>query len=156
MAHLRSLSTDTPWHIEKMVREEGDERRHRTYCANYNKDTKYCRYFLSVCRGTAHCKHYVDSRIKGDKDRYEQDSERESSKPPTIAPGQKLNITLPKALPSEAKGVTVNTRVVHPKYGIGIVYRFDQERKHIYVDFPSGVKAFIFPDIFEMGLLKKK
>ena len=156
MAHLRSLSTDTPWHIEKMVREEGDERRHRTYCANYNKDTKYCRYFLSVCRGTAHCKHYVDSRIKGDKDRYEQDSERESSAPPTMVPGQKLNITLPKALPSEAKGVTVNTRVVHPKYGIGIVYRFDQERKHIYVDFPSGVKAFIFPDIFEMGLLKKK
>ena len=54
---------DSPWHIEKMVRQEGDVRRHRTHCTHYCKNNKTCRAYLSSCYGAAHCRYYKDTRF---------------------------------------------------------------------------------------------
>ena len=52
-----------PWHTEKMVRREGDDRRHRTRCKYYKKDSdKYCKYYCGKCRGAAHCSHYIEEK----------------------------------------------------------------------------------------------
>lgn len=34
---LRSTMTGSPWHVEKMVREEGDAKRHKSRCIYYQK-----------------------------------------------------------------------------------------------------------------------
>ena len=51
----------TPWHIGALSRQEGDPRRHRAYCANYDKDQKYCMIKNMRCMGSAHCDEYKDS-----------------------------------------------------------------------------------------------
>lgn len=52
----------TPWHVEKMTRQEGDEKRHRFRCANYEgKKTGHCKVFNEKCRGSAHCSEYKEN-----------------------------------------------------------------------------------------------
>lgn len=152
-----SILTGNPWHVEKMVREEGDDRRHRTYCRNYNKECKRCSYYLGDCRGAAHCSHYIDNRVSSQRQETVENNSHIKSQGVAKPYEPNIQIVPPrKPLCKQAEGVTINTCVVHKQYGIGYVYRFDKEKKHVYVDFPAGVKAFIFPDIFEMGILKKK
>lgn len=38
---VESLS-GTPWHIEKMTRKEGEEKRHRARCNFYRKEDNHC------------------------------------------------------------------------------------------------------------------
>ena len=53
--------TGTPWHVERMVREEGDERRHRARCTFYRrKPDGHCEYYGERCRGSAHCERYAE------------------------------------------------------------------------------------------------
>ncbi len=52
----------TPWHVEKITRAEGDERRHRSYCVNYDKNAKHCNITHSGCWGASHCDHYCRSK----------------------------------------------------------------------------------------------
>ncbi len=49
----------TPWHLEKVQREDGDERRYKTYCEYYEMKGKRCRKYNEPCRGSAHCQYYV-------------------------------------------------------------------------------------------------
>ena len=49
--------TGSPWHVEKMTRQEGDNRRHKTHCAHYLWETKGCD-LCGRCFGSAHCSKY--------------------------------------------------------------------------------------------------
>lgn len=49
----------TPWHIEKMVRGENDDKRHRAHCIHYNKKKEICYLRNSGCWGSAHCDDYA-------------------------------------------------------------------------------------------------
>lgn len=51
----------TPWHIDALSREQGDPRRHRSYCVHYDKTQKHCNVMNMRCMGSAHCDEYVDS-----------------------------------------------------------------------------------------------
>lgn len=57
------ILTGTVWHTEKFVRQEGDPRRHRSRCINYNSETKHCSYMCGQCVGSAHCSHYKERII---------------------------------------------------------------------------------------------
>ena len=54
----------TPWHIERYHIDENDERRHRSYCKYYNKQTRRCSMLISECYGASHCKYYSISEKK--------------------------------------------------------------------------------------------
>lgn len=60
MANLSQLS-GIPWHIEKMTREEGDPRRHRSKCIYYDKSNRGCIYMNGCCIGSAHCTVYSET-----------------------------------------------------------------------------------------------
>lgn len=49
-----------PWHVEKMVRQEGDARRHKSRCIFYRKSDSYCPKVVGKCRGAAHCNYYEE------------------------------------------------------------------------------------------------
>lgn len=54
----------TPWHVERMTRQEGDARRHKGNCKYYSKEKGYCSYRLERCPGSAHCDYYVECSKK--------------------------------------------------------------------------------------------
>ena len=56
--------TGTPWHIEKMVRAEGDPRRHRSRCCYFRKTDTYCTSYKKRCIGSAHCNRYNEDGPK--------------------------------------------------------------------------------------------
>ena len=57
-----------PWHVETIRKEEGDDRRHRSRCAYYNKETHQCsKLFGMQCVGSAHCDIYKESSKNPDK-----------------------------------------------------------------------------------------
>ena len=47
----------TPWHSERMHREEGDERRYKGRCKHYIYDGNRCM-LRTYCMGSAHCSEY--------------------------------------------------------------------------------------------------
>lgn len=51
----------TPWHIETLRRREGDKRRHKSNCDNYEKGI--CKYYNFRCPGSAHCNKYREIKI---------------------------------------------------------------------------------------------
>ena len=54
--------TGSPWHVERMVRADGDPRRHRGKCKYYNRETRYCSAICSNCFGSAHCSYYKEGK----------------------------------------------------------------------------------------------
>lgn len=50
--------TGTPWHLERVHREEGDERRYKGRCKYYQYNKNYCKYKFRRCTGSAHCDEY--------------------------------------------------------------------------------------------------
>ena len=52
----------SPWHVEKMTRQEGDARRHKSNCKYYCKNKNYCAYRFEQCPGSAHCDYYVEKK----------------------------------------------------------------------------------------------
>lgn len=60
---IKRVMTGAPWHVEKMVRKEGDPRRHRSRCIYYNKSTGHCPKVVSKCVGAAHCNYYEECRV---------------------------------------------------------------------------------------------
>ena len=72
----------TPWHVEKFTRQEGDERRHRSYCVHYDKALKYCELTCGGCWGASHCNQYSTQRpqLKAQQNYINQSSTNQSSK----------------------------------------------------------------------------
>ncbi|MCH4007592.1 MAG: GreA/GreB family elongation factor [Eubacterium sp.] len=54
----------SPWHVERMERGDGDERRHRSRCIYFNKHGKHCVYYNGPCYGSAHCNYYKEGNHK--------------------------------------------------------------------------------------------
>jgi len=55
----RSMS-GSPWHTEKMVRAEGDNKRHKSRCKYYDYvgGSNHCTIWNGQCKGSAHCMEY--------------------------------------------------------------------------------------------------
>lgn len=66
MSNLNKMS-GTPWHIEKMHREEGDSRRHRSRCIYYDYVEPTCKKRMLKCIGSAHCDFYIEKVIQAPK-----------------------------------------------------------------------------------------
>lgn len=63
--------TGIGWHVEKMERQEGDDRRHRSRCVHYSgKKDAHCSYYSEKCRGAAHCSHYSEKIIDKSNDEF--------------------------------------------------------------------------------------
>lgn len=64
MGNLERL-VGSPWHVEKMTREEGDDRRHRSRCVHYRgKPEGHCDFYCGKCRGAAHCEKYAEKHFE--------------------------------------------------------------------------------------------
>ena len=48
----------TPWHVETLKRSEGDRRRHKSKCRNY--ENGMCTHYNFRCPGSKHCDTYVE------------------------------------------------------------------------------------------------
>ena len=53
-----------PWHVEKMIRQEGDLRRHRSRCIYYDKKKSHCSKVIGKCIGAAHCNYYEEECVE--------------------------------------------------------------------------------------------
>lgn len=63
--------TGTPWHVERMTRQEGDPRRHKSRCIYYAPKSKTCDYKNGACIGSAHCMEYneiIDEEKRSEND----------------------------------------------------------------------------------------
>ena len=56
----------------------------------------------------------------------------------------------------QLENVSEGIRVIHKKFGEGVVSNLDKRKKYIRVKFKEGEKQFIFPDSFMMGFLDIK
>lgn len=63
MSDLNKMS-GTPWHIEKMHRKDGDDRRHRSRCIYYEALGQSCKKRMLKCMGSAHCPHYKEEKFE--------------------------------------------------------------------------------------------
>ncbi len=63
MSDLNKM-TGTPWHIEKMHRQDGDERRHRSRCIYYENKSQFCKRRMLKCIGSAHCPNYKEEKTE--------------------------------------------------------------------------------------------
>lgn len=50
--------TGTPWHKERVHRDEGDDRRYKGRCQFYEYENNHCSYYGEWCHGSAHCDRY--------------------------------------------------------------------------------------------------
>lgn len=50
----------TPWHVERMHRQEGDDRRHKSRCEYYCLGNNNCEKRHGKCIGSAHCEEYKE------------------------------------------------------------------------------------------------
>ena len=48
----------TPWHEEKIHRQDGDDRRYKGRCRNYYDSNNQCSRRNGKCIGSAHCDEY--------------------------------------------------------------------------------------------------
>lgn len=56
--------TGTAWHVERMTRQEGDPRRHKSRCIYYASKSKSCDYNNGACIGSAHCMKYKERIVE--------------------------------------------------------------------------------------------
>ena len=52
------------------------------------------------------------------------------------------------------KNLTIESMVLHKKFGVGSVIKINKNEKYIYIKFAEGEKKFIFPDAFLRGFLE--
>ena len=111
--------TGTAWHVEKAIRAEGDERRHKSRCIFYNKESGHCKKVVGKCCGSAHCQYYEEATTSS--------KEEMKAKP------------IEKAKPSqdEIRAVFPEGRIVrHKEFGLGVVMEIQDGT--ITVAFNSG------------------
>jgi len=119
MPKVREL-TGTPWHVEKLTRNEGDERRHKSRCVYYRKPDSYCKYQYITCSGSRYCKYYKAKEIE----ELPQYNDTPVNKKEEIE----------KIADSEGKKLyPIGSKVQHQKFGVGFVT--DISEGHISIDF---------------------
>ena len=120
------IMTGTPWQPEKMVRQEGDSRRHRSRCVYYDKETKHCPKVVSKCVGAAHCIYYKENIIEQSVD---------VIKPKKTQ--QKKPVVIDKNLNNKIR--VVGTEVINKAYGKGKV--IEVKGNDVVIEFDKGKKA---------------
>ena len=127
----------TPWHVERFTREEGDDRRHRSRCANYRKSDAHCSQYSGKCRGSAHCPYYKECGS-------------ETEETPVFKPKKEEKM-------SDVEGrrvFPIGSRVVHKSYGSGTVKEIANGK--ITVAFDYGKETLLGLDICVKNKLLKK
>lgn len=110
----------TPWHVEKLTRNKGDERRHKSRCIYYRKKDSYCKYQYIKCIGSRYCQYYKAKVVKEDnKNTDVAISKKEVKDKLTDAEGMRL--------------YPVGTKVYHQKFGEGFITAIKDG--HIVIDF---------------------
>lgn len=149
--------TSTPWHIERMHRQDGDKRRHRSNCKYYNKGNRRCEYRVSNCIGSAHCSYYEDISATDDKiEKHDKTIRVQKNKAATTSYIKNKNNSpvLPVSRPPKKISVCRGTMVDHKKYGIGIVTDLSKSTGCVKVHFLNKNLEFPFPSAFTNGFLK--
>lgn len=123
--------TGTPWHAEKMTRAEGDPKRHRARCVNYNKATGRCSAYFEGCRGAAHCEQYSET-VKAEQEPAPQKAA------PTVQPNK----------------ARVGALVYSKAFGEGRVTGLKSNGSVIEVAFADKTRMFLLPKAFVDGLLE--
>ena len=90
-----SRNIGTPSHITYLSKKENDDRRHRSRCIYYDKDTKHClapkgSYSGIRCPGSSHCTQYFE-RLEPDKPKTKSKAKADITgikKRPTTLPGR--------------------------------------------------------------------
>ena len=59
MSNFKGIN-GTPWHIEAIGMDEDDERRHRSRCEYFQKESVFCHKRKGKCIGSAHCDYYKE------------------------------------------------------------------------------------------------
>lgn len=114
--------TGTPWHVEKLTRNEGDERRHKSRCIYYRKKDSYCKYQYIECMGSRYCQYYKAKKI-------------EETSADIDVPVKRKDIT-EKISDAEGKKLyPLGSMVRHPKFGDG--YITDISDGHVVIDFEN-------------------
>ena len=109
--------TGTPWHVEKVTRSEGDEKRHKSRCYYHRKKDDYCLKYHEKCRGSAHCDYYTETPPPKDVPK----KENVAIKP---------EVTTPKIEPL----LPIGCRVHHKLYGKGVVTSITEETVTVLFD----------------------
>lgn len=127
--------TGIPWHVEKFIREDGDDRRHRSRCIYFSKPDAHCSQYSGKCRGSAHCTYYR-----------EYDPEAEPK--PTVKKSEISKWEAKRMFPA-------GCRVSHKSFGSGIVQEVTEGR--IKVKFNSGKETILGLDLcMKNGLLVRE
>ena len=124
--------TGTPWHVEKLTRGEGDERRHKSRCIYYRKPDSYCKYQYIKCSGSRYCKYYKAKEIE-ELPKYEDTP---------------VNIKEVVEKITDAEGKTlypIGSKVLHQKFGEGFVT--DILDGHITIDFDEAGEKVLGLDV---------
>ena len=112
--------TGTPWHVEKYTRQEDDSRRHRSRCVYYTVKSKHCSYRYGNCIGSAHCLYYKEDETNEEKNCVEKKS------------------FVCKEKEEQNLGV-LGKKVVHQKYGRGVIVKVEQP--NVTILFESGKES---------------
>ncbi|WP_026668141.1 hypothetical protein [Butyrivibrio sp. AE2005] len=127
-----SKLTGTPWHVEKLTRNEGDERRHKSRCKYYRKKDSYCKYQYIECRGSRYCKYYKTNEIEvAGKIADDPTKKKEAIEKITDSEGKKL--------------YPIGSKVRHQKFGDGFIT--DISNGHVAIDFENVGEKILGLDI---------
>ena len=127
--------TGTPWHVEKMHRAEGDNKRHRSRCVYYNAETKQCSKLHIKCFGSAHCTSYREQLP-------ESESQLSLAEiPKKNKPNRHKRIIVDsknKICPSSCFKFIIGDKVKHARFGEGTITKILDDG--VLVKFKFGVK----------------
>ena len=73
--------------------------------------------------------------------------------PAVVVPSPQEQLTN-EELEAKLETISVDSTVVHKKFGKGTVVKINKNEKFIHVKFTLGEKKFVFPDAFLMGFLE--
>lgn len=124
--------TGTPWHVEKLTRNEGDERRHKSRCIYYRKKDSYCKYQYIECIGSRYCKYYKAK----ESEKVSTDAEAPLNKKDAI---EKISDTEGKKL------YPIGSEIRHQKFGEGYITEISDG--HITIDFKDAGKKILALDV---------
>lgn len=128
--------TGTPWHVEKLTRSDGDEKRHKVRCYYHRKQGDRCLKYYEKCRGSAHCDYYIEDSPTSENNTTENKKTENN------------NLEAEPILP-------VGCIIRHNKFGKGIVTSYTNDT--IAVTFNNGIeKQFLLNVLLKNKLITKE